>query len=186
MKLQLALFLLAASFCCIASASPVDFTFSATVTSGIGGGTAFSGSGAYDNSGEVRVGIEDLPLTAFTFSAFGSGASLPDFNAGAYAVVDNGTIIDFAAIFAKTPFYAFDFTSSGVFYDSLAGGHTILTVAGGGTYQITSTSSAAAPEPGDFFSCGIVLLAMAALMPRRNHLLLRVGNGVGVILGRRA
>ena len=182
MKLQLALFLLAASFCCIASASPVDFTFSATVTSGIGGGTAFSGSGAYDNSGEVRVGIEDLPLTAFTFSAFGSGASLPDFNAGAYAVVDNGTIIDFAAIFAKTPFYAFNFTPSGVFYDSLPGGHTVLTVAGGGTYQIASTYSPV-PEPASFFSCGLLLLA--GLMLRGNCLLLRGGDGTRGILGSR-
>lgn len=86
-----------------AHAVPIGYTFDATLQTGALAGTAFSGSLSYDSAGTTGMGQEFLPLTSLDFTLLGAVFTRADIRQGGQAVLQDGVLSYFTAVFFLPP-----------------------------------------------------------------------------------
>lgn len=146
-----------------AHASPVDFTFQASLDTGALAGTHFTGTASYDSTGSSGVGTEYLTLTSLNFSLLGELFTRADISQGGQAILEDGTLSYFtAAFFPSGPGpvndLAFGFGGPGIIGYSVPPGFN----PGAGSYTVQITSNPI-PEPPTLVLC---TTAVASLLTR--------------------
>ncbi len=65
-----------------ASGSPINFTFSTSLDTGLLAGTHFNGTASYDSQGSSAIGTSYLTLTSLNFTLLGESFTRADINQG--------------------------------------------------------------------------------------------------------
>jgi hypothetical protein len=158
------LIIVLSAFVSCAGATPIPFTFDASLQTGPLSGTQFSGTASYDNQGETGIGPEFLPLTSLNFSLLGFPFTLADISQGGQAILQDGTLSYFTAAFfpASPPSpvndIAFGFGGPGIIGYSTPPGFNF----GEGVYTVTPI-----PEPPTLLLCCIALCCSSFLFLQR-------------------
>ncbi len=167
--LRMVFFLLMCLAVLAAHASPVAFTFSASLDTGAFAGTNFTGTGSYDNQGASGTGKEFLTLTSLSFSLLGQSFTRADISQGGQAILQDGTLSYFTAAFFPTASgplndIAFGFGGPGIIGYSVPPGFN----PGSGSYTI-QTASSPAPEPSTLVLCATAMASLFVLLRRQRQ-----------------
>ncbi len=161
------------AFMCLAilaaHASPIAFTFSASLDTGTLAGTQFTGAASYDSQGSTGIGTEYFTLTSLNFNLLGESFTRADINQGGQAILQNGTLSYFTAAFFPTGSgpvndIAFGFGGPGIIGYSVPPGFN----PGLGSYTIETTPSPV-PEPSTLVLCATALASAFLLIRTRRR-----------------
>ncbi len=153
-----------------AHASPVAFTFSASLDTGALAGTYFTGAASYDSQGSTGTGTEYLTLTSLNFNLLGESFTRADIRQGGQAVLQDGTLSYFTAAFfpsdGPVDDIAFGFGGPGIIGYAVPPGFN----PGSGSYTIQTTTSPV-PEPSSLVLCITAVTSICVLLRRRRDAL---------------